>query len=396
VQVIPETSRPDAHVKLNVKRLAVEEVLPGEDQAINGMIANLQKQLKARYPGTATVRRDAHPKHFGLVNASFTVDLACPREMRHGIFQVPGRRFDAQIRLSNGDPNAAHDLKPDVRGLAIKVSTGTPSLLAEAGVELPEDAGHDMVMATGEAFFGRNAVDFAKFPGVSASTAKPSDLKTLQYFLKPARWWGGLQLLGSMLQFPASPLALKFFSQTPYRLGPHCVKYHVRPARRRRSTGDPWYMRPVSRHLFFLVVPLLTLWAKWSRRDPSSVLGFNALRDSLIRDLERGPVTLELLIQRWPDLSRLPVWAIENATRKWTAPWVKAATIVVHQQNDIPTRDAKAERMSLTPWRVPEVHQPLGSINRARLHVYLEMAAFRRALNEERAQPRSMSAVSAR
>jgi hypothetical protein len=357
--VIPEAN-PCA--RLIIPPLPVEEVPPGERAAIDSMIATLQTQIRDRYKDTIALR-DAHPKHQGLVNASFIVDRQCPVELRHGLFRAPAR-FDAQIRFSNGKPIVKHDLDMDVRGMAIKLHRVEDSLLG--------DSDQDFLLATGDAFFGMNAADFVDFP-----EAATSFLKTAGYFIRGLRLRGAWQLLKAV-RVPASPLAVEYFSQTPYRLGPHCVKYHVQPSKRRSSTGDPWYMKPGIRHLLGLFITVL---GAFSEKAAQLVPGFDGLRDSLARDLKNESVKMDFLIQRWPDLSQLPVWAIEDPTRRWTAPWVNVATIEFHQQMDIRSRDAKAEHMSFTPWRAHRVHQPLGGINRARLSIYCEMSAFRNRLN---------------
>jgi hypothetical protein len=346
--------------------LPVEEVPPGEKQAIDDMIAELKRQLESKYHPPAVTRRDAHPKHPGLARAQFTVDPSCPVELRHGVFAHPGRSYAADIRFSNGDPKVHHDLTLDVRGAGIKLYTGDPSLLG--------DMGQDFLLATGETFFGRDAVDFKDFPKASTNPGS-----TVAYFLKPHRIRGLWQYVKS-LRVPASPLAATYFSQSPYRLGPHCVKYQLRPAERRTSAGDPLFMRPIIRHvlgglLFFRLLP------------QRSVRGFCALRDALHRDLVGDHVTLEFHVQRWPDLSRLPVWAIEDPRRRWDAPWEKVATIVVLQQDDATSdrRLACAERMNFNPWRARQEHQPLGGINRARGRIYREMSIFR---NERNGDPK--------
>ncbi len=349
--------------------LAVEEVPSGEAAAIATMVQALQAQIKQRYPGTLA-RRDAHPKHHGLVTASFSVDPRCPVELRHGLFRA-SKPISTVIRFSNGQPVVAHDLRADLRGMAIKLQGAGRTLLND------DDHDHDFLLATGEAFFGKDAVDFAGFP--RASDGFWSFIKIPWHFIGGFRVRAGWQLMTARKR-PRSPLAVEYFSQTPYRLGPHCVKYSVRPSGPRRSSNDPWFLRSGFRSLVgwsamiagFVGGPQAVRW----------VVGFNALTDSLARDLADRPVTLEFLVQRWPDLSQLPAWAIEDATRRWMAPWVRVATIEVQQQDDIPTRDAQAERMTFTPWRTLPEHQPLGSINRARLAIYREMSEFRRELNQ--------------
>jgi hypothetical protein len=354
--MIPEADR---RARLTIPPLPVEEVPPGENAAIDTMIATLKEQIRGRYKGT-TALRDAHPKHHGLVNALFTVEHDCPIELQHGLFQ-PSAQYKAQIRFSNGDPIIKHDLGMDLLGVGIKLSGVEESMLG--------DNHHDFLLATGKGFFGKDAVDFVDFP-----PAAGSKLKIIWYFIRGRRLRGGRQLM-SAVRVPASPLAVEYFSQTPYRLGPHCVKYHLRPSRRRRSKGDPWYLKPGVRHLLSLLVSLPGSYL--SKKVP----GFNALRDSLARDLRETFVKLDFLIQRWPDLSDLPLWAIEDPTRPWTAPWLKAATIYIYRQTDIRTRDEQAEHISFTPWRAHREHQPLGGINRARLRIYSEMSAFRHGLN---------------
>ena len=338
----------------------VEEIPAGEREAIDSMIGELKTQLTDRYIAKRQlVRRDAHPKLVGLVRARFTVDPHCPVELRHGIFERVGEEFDAMIRFSNGFPEMRHDLIYDVRGMAIK--------LPDVRGDFVPEVGQDFLLATADAFFGTNAVDYVDFP--KASTSK---LKTFWYFVGGLRLRGGLQLLKSMT-VPPSPLALEYYSQTPYRLGPHCVKYQARPVKARRCVQDPWFMLPVLRTL------IAVLWTSlpFLRR----LLPEDALRHALICDLADGSVTFEFLVQRWPDLSRMPTWAIEDATRSWPGPWARVATLEILQQCGIAERAAEAERMTFSPWHAMTAHQPLGSINRARLAVYQIMSAFRNAKN---------------
>jgi hypothetical protein len=350
-----------------VARMPVERVPPGEAKAIRAMIETLKKQLEKRYtPGNT--RRDAHPKHHGLVMARFTVDRTCPAELRHGVFSAP-QDFEAWVRFSNGDPIVKHDLGPDLRGMAIKLPHVAGTLLGTPG--------QDFVMATGDGFFGKNAPDFVGFPEASDSA-----WKTIRYFF-PRRLRGGWQLFKGM-ETPASPLACEYFSQTPYRLGPHCVKYCARPTAARDSSRDPWYLKPVGRKIASWAVKIVG-WLPGHLEN--RIGGYNALRESLARDLSdpAKPVTMEFLVQRWPDLSDLPEWAIEDPTRSWTARWLRVATITFVSPADPHLGDGKAERSSFSPWHALPVHQPLGGINRARLEVYREMSRFRNARNQPQA-----------
>ena len=367
-----------------IQRFPVEEVPPGEAAAIAVMIRILEAQLKQRYP-QGVIRRDAHPKHYGLVKARFIVDEQIPVALRHGLFSEPGSQCDALIRFSNGNPIMGHDLIHDIRGFAIKLLLGPERPqhpLTFLGDAANLGATHDFVTATGEAFFGRDAVDFVDFVRVSEN-----GLKVIAYFFRhfPRRLRGGLQMLSAQ-SCPRSPLDTYFFSQTPYRLGPHCVKYQVRRLEPRRMKGDPWYRRLGIRHTLGTIVTALSF---FSRGAANRLPGSDVLRTSLQRDLRDEGATLEFLVQRWPDLSKLPIWAIENGTRRWEGKWERVARIEIPAgQNDVgsETNLEAAERITFNPWRVWPEHQPLGSVNRARLEIYRAMSAFRNQMSAGRAR----------
>jgi hypothetical protein len=336
----------------------VEEVPPGEASAIAEMIAGLEDQLTSRYERT-TMRRDAHPKTLGLVNARFTISDECPPELCYGVFARPGDSFDALIRFSNGNPVREHDMAFDIRGMAIK-------LPGVAGAFLEGEPGQDFVLATGESFFGIDAVEYKDF--IPAST---SPIALLKHFLRWGRFRAGANFLSAQC-VPRSPLAIEYFSQTPYRLGPHVVKYRARAIAPRSTRHDPGYMRPINRRVLGV---LARLWPRFASRFAPP----DAVRLALVDDLARGPVAFEFLVQRWPDLRRLPPWAIENATLAWPAPWSRVATILM---DALPASDVDAaEPMTFTPWHAKAEHQPLGSINRARYAIYKHMSDFRRCHN---------------
>src|SRR5262249_49851133 len=85
----------------------------------------LQTKITHAASGNAVMRRDAHPKHHGCVEATFKVDNSkLPAPMRAGIFsdQNQDHTFSAWVRFSNGNPNAnLPDYDLDVRGMAIKL-----------------------------------------------------------------------------------------------------------------------------------------------------------------------------------------------------------------------------------------------------------------------------------
>jgi hypothetical protein len=88
-------------------------------QQIAASIATTLRQQYAKQGPPA--RRDAHPKAHGCVSAEFRVEDILPTHLAQGIF-VPGKRYPAWIRFSNGDANPHRsDAKGDARAMAIKL-----------------------------------------------------------------------------------------------------------------------------------------------------------------------------------------------------------------------------------------------------------------------------------
>lgn len=410
------------------------------DDAVPASIAaTLAYQVRRDHPPhRLPARRDAHPKHHGTVQAELIVDPDVPEALRHGVFATPGRRYDAWIRFSNAF-RVRHDVVRDARGMAVKllgvdgprlpasVSSVDAAGVARTDLEAREPAGQpaalvdaepvadtqDFLMVTHAAFFAATATDFLDFPAAvsgfapGTGSALASTLRFLGFFfrLRPfrCRWRAFLALQRSSVQ-TLSPLTLRYFSQTPYRLGPHVVKFGVRP-HRRPSIGDRLCLFARGLAYRFKRLPFVNV-ARWE----------HALRDELFRATAEGDITFDFLIQRRPSTDtdtdthadsqagddtrasrgrrdRLP---IDDATVVWgegRAPFVKVGTIRIPRQAldaaGVAERLALGEHLSFSPWHTLAAHEPIGSINRARRVVYERIAALRHQLNGvRRVEPR--------
>lgn len=312
-----------------------------EDAAIEHIAASLKRLLTHSYPpGTRPMRRDAHPKHHGVVVATFAVGEDVPADLRHGLFSRP-RTWPAWIRLSNSAPRIQHDLMRDVRGLAIK-------LLGVPGRKLTEDEPdvltHDFVLASAPTFFIRNPTDYVPF-----SLAVEKKHPFTQFFLGRSRRRELKTLLQSAIRI-RNPLAIPYWSQVPSRLGPHVVKYQVRP-------HDPL-------------------------ASGSLGLSRDYLRKNMAATLRQCDVAFDFLVQLQTDPVAMP---IEDPVVRWDedrSPFVKVATIRIPRQVfDSSAQMAAAEHLSFTPWRCLAEHEPLGGIQRVRRVVYREISKFRHAAN---------------
>lgn len=319
--------------------MAGEQPLPGEAAAIQQIVETMTRMLERDCPAGTLARRAAHAKSTGFVRAEFTVGEVAP-DLRHGLFANP-RRFDAWIRFSNSSPQVQNDRKRDVRGMAVK-------LLDVPGEKLLSDersaTTHDFVMTNGKAFFLSNPIEFAEFIRC-AEAGRP-----FAYFFgwNPLKWrLRQLNIVRTCLVRTENVLASSYWSQTPYRLGPHIVKFCALPV----ETAPP-------------------------RSSPADL--FSALSDTL----SAGDATFRFCVQRQGDSRTNPT---EDPSIEWDeqiAPLQAVATIRIPQQTpaSLPALDL-AEQFSFSPWHALPAHEPLGGINRARRVVYEQLSKARHQMN---------------
>jgi hypothetical protein len=310
---------------------------PREAQLIAEIIASMRAQLERDYPPPET-RRDAHPKHTGLLEAQFTVEAGLPAELRVGLFSEP-RTYRAWVRCSSASGKPQPDSVPDVRGFAIKV-------LEVAGEKIPESdepRSQDFVvlsmarMPLGTVRLFRDAIVL--------SARSP-----LLFLAKMILTGHGpvLKALKASRLLPTSPLDIRYWSTTPYRFGEgQVVKYSLLPQ------PHPPAATPAAR-------------------------GDTYLSDAMETQLAGGSVSFDFAVQL-----RKEGMPIEDAAPLWdeaVSPFRKVATLTIPRQTfRTPERDRLSEQLSFSPGHARVEHRPLGSINRARMQVYGANSDFRHA-----------------
>jgi hypothetical protein len=317
--------------------------------------------------------RDAHPKHHGCVRARLVVEPAdrLPEQLRRGIFAHPGRTYPAWVRFSNALKDR-HDLAPDARGMTVKLMD----------IDQSDSGTQDLLMVSHDVFFARDADEFLDFPAtVSEDTFKMRTwLRVAGFFvgLRPLRFrLRGMVALARSLKPAWNPLAMEYFSQTPYRLGAdRLMKYGVRPHE----------ARPLWRRVLIRLRAL-------SHAVLSSVIPMestrNMLRTALLERLRSGGAAFDLRVQvREAPADRAARDRIEDdALTSWSTRAYPPRTVAVLHIDALPpgfdeeTMLAFAEHLSFTPWHhVPE-HEPVGTINLARRIVYERISSLRHELN---------------
>jgi catalase len=270
-----------------------------------------------------------------------------PAAYRQGVF-AQAKTFAAWIRYSNGAPKAAADSKNDVRGMAIKLM-GVPG---EKVMADEKDAGtQDFLVCNHPTFFIRSVSDYAEFlKAVNGGNPLPFFFGFRPFHF---RLHEGITLIKALLKKVASPLAIRYWSQTPYSLGSQAVKYSVKP-----SAG---YRAPLGN------IPKVDA---------------DYLRHTMAAELAAKDVCLDFMVQLQSSPEAMPV---EDPTILWDerlSPFVKVATIRIPRQVfDTAERNQLAEDLSFTPWHTLPEHQPLGGINRVRRVVYESISRLRHTVN---------------
>lgn len=330
-----------------------EEAIPADEASL---IARLVDQnLALLNEKERPVRRGQHAKHHGCVLADFEVEPGLPDELRHGLFAEP-KSFKALIRFSNGE--ARDDRKGDAHGMAIKLFDVPGDKLLE-----PCDT-HDFILLDQPLFFIRNVPDYVGLFDALLK-AKASVIPKLLFFMPRFAVELGLVyfsflsdrptelaiLKRTVSSKPETPLATTYHSTTPYRLGPHAVRWSAVP-----HVAD---------------LPAYT-----SADTPDK------LRHALATQLGGGEARFDFMAQLQTDAAAMP---IEDPTQPWDAaksPPRKLATIRMPIQRP-DTRELMdfCENLTFNPWRCLAEHRPLGGINRARRQVYTAVSKRRHELN---------------
>jgi Dyp-type peroxidase family len=324
----------------------------GEADAIDEVVRLAEQELAKTFPfSSAHVTRDQHAKAHGCVHARFEVLNHLPDELRFGLLAEPGT-YDAWVRFSSraSERKPVSDAKNDAHGMAIKVlGVNGPKVLTNQR----DATTQDFVLANSDTFFCRDATEY-----VELATKMQKGLLGIISFALPSinpKRWRLNRVLGirhAIGQKVSNPLQIRYWSQTPYALGPHAVKYSAKP----RLIGPAPPQTGVSTD--------------------------NGLELAISEQLASGDATFDFMVQPQRDPETMP---IDDPTVRWeesASPFIPVATIHIPSQRfQSKARKELAENLSFTPWHTLADHQPLGGINRVRRAVYESISSTRHNRN---------------
>lgn len=316
---------------------------PEEERRALDFAADLQERVAETTEGS-TMRRAVQAKHHGCVRAEFTIPDGLHDDLKVGLFATPAT-YPAWIRFATQSPRPRSDKRRDVRGMAIKLFDVPRTTLAASE---PDAGTVDFIMISAPVFVTRNAEDFF---ALRRATDPPNIPRALKFFLNPRQFRTIGNIVRAMAK-PRNPLAVRYFSATPFSFGTRAVKYSAIPnyepgAGARKTSGDDF------------------------------------LAAQMGDTLSRQDVTFDFAVQFQTDPAAMP---IEDAGKRWdedSSPFRKVATIRIPRQTfGTPDQQRMCENVAFDPWRTPEEHRPLGAVNRARRVIYPILAEQRHAYND--------------
>lgn len=333
---------------------AQEQIPPGEAAMTQGIIQTAVRIVDQHREGTRYLR-DAHAKAHGCVKAEVQVLEQLAPELRQGVFAEPGKTWQANIRLSNGNAYPQFDSIRDARGMAIKLlDVAGPQLLKDQ----PQRTEQDFVMFNHPNFFVSDVAEYAQ------NVAAQADGKKVLAFFPgwDPRSWQVRHLfiaLSTLSPAPASPTQTTYFSVSPYKFGSANAKFRVAPD----PASCPSYELPAQ------------------NQDLP-----NFLRSALTQQLstDRVAACFVLQIQRQDPSKYMPLEDTSIEWRESDAPFETVARVRIAPQDfDTPAQNLACDNQSFNPWFGLEEHRPIGGINRLRKAVYEAVSDYRHSRNAE-------------
>jgi len=296
------------------------------------------------HPVSGQMRRGQHAKATGCVTAAFHVADDVPPDLRHGVFRVPGRTFDAIVRFSNSQSTFEKDGDGTARGLAIK-------LLNVGGTRVVPGDGDD----TQDFLMIDHAVFPFPDPKAYVETMSRKNMPLVGNLVSAAHLAllerDELAIIRAIKgKHVASPLEIKYWSGTPYWLGDaaggsgHAVKY-LAVSRRAHRTPPP---------------------------DDPAALAPDYFTQALKSGLASEEAVFEFKVQLQTDADAMPV---EDVAAEWNendSKPIVVATLHIPPQPVEPSGElaTRCESMSFNPWHALAEHRPMGGMNRLRRVVY--------------------------
>ena len=370
------------HYKFGSKE---QELAEFEDHAKR--VLEAQKALAAQdSPGNP--HRVFHMKAHACLAGTLTLRDDRPEITRHGIFRASGKSaYNVLARFSNGVGSDHHDLKPDVRGLALKLF-GVSDGSASAEGHGPRTV--DFLMTNSTIPFGKDQEEFVRF---MEANVNPGFLGAHLIGFLIGHTEVARQLMKVTFRIIPSLVTEQYWSGHPYLLGARqAMKFNVRPIEPSQVEIDNELRQEASRlqarvEASDKLEHQVKHWFDMRTLGDSKV-NSNYLSIELRNRLQRGPIKFVFSVQVEKDPRTTP---IEDGLIEWKesdSPSIPVAELVLDRE--IEPDICRALRF--TPGHFIPDHRPLGNLGRGRIFTYEASQSGRHAASEEPEERRFFSA----
>jgi len=316
------------------------DIAPAGEEATIKQITDLviASQLRAHQKG-GLLRRFAHGKSNGMVQASFHVLDIKQTDLKVGLFARPAT-YPALLRFSLGSGGVSFpDILPNVHGAALKI-LNVPGKKLLPGDE--DSLEHDFLMANDKTFFCRT-IDEMIYLGKKD-------------FIGLMRHYPGtvLRIIKALNKVVVNPLFTEYHSQVPYQLGDYACKYALIPFDVPRHAAMP---HPLDRD--------------YLRHGVQEVLSQNSAQFWFGVHLRNNG--------KKHDSGE----SIADSTVAWRGKFIPLARVEVTKRDSSPLLESTGEELSFSPWRVLAEHKPLSWVGRTRLKAYPADFELRSKINSK-------------
>jgi hypothetical protein len=367
----------------------VEREEPTFEESLQRVVEQTKQSVAASLEaeGIGRAVRDAHAKAYGLVRTEVEILAGLPPAYAQGVYATPGRH-EALIRFSAGAPHVGPDwVMGATTGMGLKIfGIESPVLLEDE----PDGGTMDYANINAPIFFATSVKHYEFIQKIFLEVGKTppqvptrAQVRAAQHRLftgfltglgtLPQEEWAWDELLAFLSltrNKPTNLLLSTYWTMGAVRHGDYIAKVSMAPV--------PAYADRVVRREMTLtpVIP-------------------EVYRPALVDELRERPFEFDLRVQLCTDLEMMPV---EDPTVEWSealSPPLTVAKLRLPQQDIGDDKNLElADAVSITLWRCPEAHRPLGNIQRARKEVYRQASIVRHQLNHQvRREPKNLAEV---
>ena len=350
-----------------------EFLLKGEKESVERSIESIEFLMRKRFKKKNIKGRGDHMTSHGCYPASFEILPQLPEEYSQGIARLENQesRFSSIVRFSNSEDINVPDKLSASLGLATKIFLQQNHKKDEyLFPEDPESAEQqDFLMGTSRVFLSR---DINEYVDVFEARGK-GNIPYIIFFHFKAFW---KRFISPRLRIThkSKPLLLekRFWSPAPFAWGNRPAKVSLMPC-----------------HSFHLSEVI-------DEKDKNAKRAFfknpHYQKVALNKTLKKQDLCYDFVVQLKPLSSGKRTektinkkYPIENAKVFWPetkhSPFVKVARIHINKGTQ-PISKEICDKLRFNPWHGLKAHQPLSSLNRARLAVYRKSAEVRKQLSQ--------------